>query len=610
MCGIAGLWRLSKLNQCDIASIVDSMTNSLRHRGPDDRGVWMQGNIALGHQRLSIIDLKPSGHQPMCSDDGRYVLVFNGEIYNYKSISEELTKENIKHNSSSDTAVLLHACVHWGIDKSLKKLNGMFAFGLYDSFEKCLVLARDRFGEKPLYYAYKPETYFGFGSELKVFKYCSFIDKDIDPTALDLYLRFNYIPCPYSIYKSIRKLFPGHYLTVNENGFKDTEYYNLENEVRQREIIDVSEEECLNILDGKLKNAVQQRMCADVSVGAFLSGGIDSSLMVSLMQSAHVPVKTFTVGFKNSPWDESLYAHQIADYLHTDHTTLYVSSDEILEDIDSVIHMYDEPFGDASALSTHMICKKIKQYVTVAIGGDGGDELFGGYYRHQWVPRIDRIRRFIPNFALSIAEKLLPENLYPVFSGKAKKGLRALRSESFLQTYLNSIEYWSKTPSLQSTWFTLSSSVHNNEEQVMLLDMKTFLHDDVLCKVDRASMSVALETRAPFLDYDLVEFAWSIPLNLKLKNSCKKHLLKNLLKRYLPVQLWNRPKMGFGMPLADIFRNELKSSFEECLNKDTPVFAHLSKELVKNVWAQHLSKKMNHENLLWNFFIAQKFFIN
>ncbi len=610
MCGITGAWCFSNSGSDHIKDIVSKMTDTLKHRGPNDQGIWHEENIALGHRRLSIVDLSSMGHQPMVSENGRYILVFNGEIYNYKEISQALHHENIICNSKNDTSVLLNACIYWGIEKTLKKINGMFAFGFYDKFEKKLVLARDRFGEKPLYYAYLPHQYFCFGSELKALKCCPFIDKSIDPNALNLYLSFNYIPCPYSIYKNVKKLFPGHYLIVSEDNLQENIYYNLTTAIQNRSLINVSEEACVDLLEKKLINSVKNRMEADVPVGAFLSGGIDSSLMVSLMQSvSNVPIKTFTVGFENSPWDESAYAQKIAKHLHTDHTTLYLSQDEILENVQSITSIYDEPFGDASALSTYAICKKIKQYVTVAVGGDGGDELFGGYYRHQWVPKLNHLGQYVPNTLLSLAEKFLPKNRWPVFAGKVKKGLHALQGKSFLQTYLNSLQYWSKKLDLNATEFRLHPLLKNTAEQVMFLDMKTFLHDDVLCKVDRASMAVALETRAPFLDYDLVDFAWTIPLHLKVHKHCKKYLLKKLLERYLPQALWNRPKMGFGMPLADVFRTTLKSTFDQYLNTNTLLWEYLPKNIVSNLWQQHLSKKINHELLLWNFFVLQQFLI-
>lgn len=609
MCGITGLWDFS--NNLDVGHIVQNMNDSLRHRGPNDQGLWTQNNIALGHRRLSIVDLTNAGHQPMLSTDGRYILVFNGEIYNYKQIANELLNEGISYYFNNDTSVLLNACTYWGIDKTLKKLNGMFAFGVYDALDKKLIVARDHFGEKPLYYAYKAQQYFCFGSELKALKQCPKIDLTIDPTALNLYLQFNYIPCPYSIYENVKKLFPGHYLIVTEKGFRDFTYYDLGSNIQKRTVNQYSEEEYTGQLKDKISHAVRERMEADVPLGAFLSGGIDSSLMVALMQSiSSKPIKTFTVGFKDSPWDESSYAKKIADYLHTDHQTLFIDQEEVLKDISSITNLYDEPFGDASALSTYTICKQISKYVTVAMSGDGGDELFGGYHRQKWIPRLNTYRKFLPTSLLNIAQKCLPEEHLPIFTGKAKKALNALKGKNFLETYIRSVQYWDSNPSLLGTNFSIHSDLKAKTEQVMFLDMKTFMQDDVLCKVDRASMATSLETRAPFLDYDLVDFAWSIPVHLKIHKGCKKYLLKKLLAQYLPDELWDRPKMGFGMPLANVFRTSLKTTFEHYLSSDTILWQFLDQKTVCKLFSQHLSGKINHENLLWNFFVAQHFLLN
>ncbi|MDR2397046.1 MAG: asparagine synthase (glutamine-hydrolyzing) [Puniceicoccales bacterium] len=612
MCGITGLWRF-KSDGDDLASTVTAMTQSLAHRGPDDQGVWLKEFIGLGQRRLAIVDLSARGHQPMCSKDGRYVLVFNGEIYNYKTLAQYLKNQGVACEAHNDTEILLQMCIQLGVSKVLPMLNGMFAFAFYDAQEKILYVARDRFGEKPLYYSFVDGQYFAFGSELKVFLQMSDFDRTVDETAFDLYLCLNYIPCPYSIYKRARKLFPGHYLMVTAAGIEESVYFDLTHTLEERRTVDLTEKECVDALERLLGQSVYDRMLADVPVGAFLSGGIDSSLMVALMQARSTqPIKTFTVGFKNSPWDESKYAEAIAQHLKTDHTTLFVDQDAVLENVNDITRIYDEPFGDASALSTHLISKLFKKHVTVAIGGDGGDELFVGYHRHKWIPRLYTLRKWLPTPVLSLVEtinsRLLLERR-PLLHLKLHKAIKSLRGKDFLSTYLNSVTYFDRPAILEKTWFRLHPHLRNNAEQVTYLDMRTYLHDDVLCKVDRASMAVGLETRVPFLDYNLVDFAWSIPLAHKFRRCVKKYLLKRVLERYVPKALWNRPKMGFGMPLGQAFRTSLRSTWEQYLETHTPLWNRIDHTKAKQLWQEHLFGKCNHEVQLWNLFVAQQWFI-
>ncbi len=588
------------------------MVKALKHRGPDDNGIWTEHNVALGQTRLSIVDLKPTGHQPMISNNGRYVLVFNGEIYNYKELAQQLQKEGVLFEPTGDTRVLLEACAHWGVEKTLPRLNGMFALGLYDRAEKTLVVARDRFGEKPLYYTYDG-CKFAFASELKALKKVSFFNSKIDEEALALYLRFNYIPCPYSIYESCRKLFPGHYLIIKDKGCENKCYYSLKTAFDRRTLLNLPEEELINTLDAKLQNSVKDRMICEVPIGAFLSGGIDSSLMVALMQTqSKAPIKTFTVGFKGDYCDESKYAEAIAKYLKTDHTTVYILPEELWESATEAVDAYDEPFGDASAIGTYVLSKQFKKHVTVAIGGDGGDELFLGYHRHKWLPYLSGIGKWFPNSFLKFCEKtndVLFSCRRPILHTQLNKGLHSLKAKHFIEAYINSVSYWSTRTNLSNTWFHENESLGCNAEQVSYLDLRTFLHDDVLCKVDRASMAVGLETRAPFLDYKLSEFAMAIPLNQKFKNHDKKYLLKRVLSKYIPQSLWDRPKMGFGMPLAQALRTSLKMDFDNLLKKDTVLWKYLAKSQVQRLWNEHLINAQNNELLLWNFYVAQRFLL-
>ena len=608
MCGIVGC--VDFLDRESFSDVIASMVYTLKHRGPNDDGILKEKNVALGQTRLSVLDLSPMGHQPMISLDGNYVLVFNGEIYNYKELARQLNQENVVFENTGDTRVLIEACAHWGVEKTLTKLNGMFAFGLYNKKTKTLIVARDRFGEKPLYYTCNNNR-FAFASELKALKKLPDFDKEIDEEAFSLYLRFNYIPCPYSIYTYCRKLFPGHYLVVSNKTVEIRCYYNLEKLFSTRSLLNLSEDECIHLLDSKLQKSVNDRMVSDVPIGAFLSGGIDSSLMVALMQSqSNLPIKTFTVGFKNSCYDESQYAESIAKYLHTDHTTVYIPLEELWESANKIIDIYDEPFGDASALSTYFISKQFKKYVTVAIGGDGGDELFLGYYRQKWLPYLSTISKLVPKIFTKFAQKtnqyLFSTNNFILWE-KINKGLNVLQGKTFLENYLNSVTYWPIATDISKTWFVPHSHLANNSDQVAYLDIRTFLHDDVLCKVDRASMAVGLETRAPFLDYELTELAMSIPLAQKFKKHNKKYLLKKVLNKYIPKDLWDRPKMGFGMPLDQALRTSLKSNFENLLQQDTIIWKYLDKVQVKTLWHNHLYNNRNNEILLWNFYVAQMF---
>lgn len=609
MCGITGIWQFQAKEE-PVESMARAMTRALAHRGPDDEGIWACGDIALGQRRLAIVDLSPSGHQPMASPDGRYILSFNGEIYNYKALADKLRSHHIPCEGRNDTQVLLQACTSWGVEQALSFLNGMFAFAFYDQQEKVLSLARDRFGEKPLYYAFE-NGFFAFGSELKALKALPWLKKTIDPNAVDLYLRLSYIPSPYTLYKEVRKLLPGHYLTISPtDGIQEGTYFDLEQSLTRRSFCSLEGEALIDKLESLLSQSVQNRMLADVPVGAFLSGGIDSSLMVaSMQQQSSTPIKTFTIGFKNSPWDEAPYAEAIAKHLKTDHTTLYIEPERILECASAMSQLYDEPFGDPSALSTHVVSQLFRNYVTVAIGGDGGDELFGGYYRHKWVPILQKMAHYMPKRLLQglalLNQRFLSE-ASPVFASKASKALRALGGKNFLETYLNSLSYFQTAPQWDHTWFHTHPLLGDTAEQAFYLDMRTYLHDDVLCKVDRASMAVGLETRAPFLDYELVDFAWSIPLSQKFPNQEKKYLLRKLLGRYLPKSLWDRPKMGFGMPLANAFRKELKSLFESYLQADTLAWQHVDRNALQSLWQQHLTGKINHESRLWNFFVLQQ----
>ena len=413
--------------------------------------------------------------------------------------------------------------------------------------------------------------------------------------------------------RMLSKVLFGHYLIIKDKGCENKCYYSLKTAFDRRTLLNLPEEELINTLDAKLQNSVKDRMICEVPIGAFLSGGIDSSLMVALMQTqSKAPIKTFTVGFKGDYCDESKYAEAIAKYLKTDHTTVYILPEELWESATEAVDAYDEPFGDASAIGTYVLSKQFKKHVTVAIGGDGGDELFLGYHRHKWLPYLSGIGKWFPNSFLKFCEKtndVLFSCRRPILHTQLNKGLHSLKAKHFIEAYINSVSYWSTRTNLSNTWFHENESLGCNAEQVSYLDLRTFLHDDVLCKVDRASMAVGLETRAPFLDYKLSEFAMAIPLNQKFKNHDKKYLLKRVLSKYIPQSLWDRPKMGFGMPLAQALRTSLKMDFDNLLKKDTVLWKYLAKSQVQRLWNEHLINAQNNELLLWNFYVAQRFLL-
>ncbi len=590
-----------------------AMIRTISHRGPDHEGVWCEGNMGLAQNLLAIVDVSPNSYQPMISEEGRYILVFNGEIYNYQHLAKDLQKEGIVFELHNDTQVLLQACSHWGVEKTLPKLNGMFAFAFYDKHAHRLIVARDRWGEKPLYYAYQPQQFFAFASELKALRVLPFLDTRIDETALQLYLQSSYIPCPYSIYQGVKKLFPGSYLIV-ENGFlHEHRYYDFQEAVSKRTLQQGSEADILEQCDQRLQYSVAERMYADVPVGAFLSGGIDSSLMVALMQRNRAqPVQTFSVGYPGADEDESKYAEEVAKYLKTDHTTIHIQQEDLLEAIASISRIYDEPMGDPAALPTYCMSKIARKTVTVVLTGDGGDEMFAGYYKHKWLPKLYQWGQWVPNGVLQglcVIHEAVMGNFHPKLVRRIRRALGIMQKKNFLDAYIQTDCAWQVRPSLEKTWFALHPDLPNNGEQVMFCDVRTQLTDEFLCKVDRATMAASLEARAPLLDYNLLDFVWSIPFSKKLRQGEKKYLLRSVLRRYVPQALWDRPKIGFGMPLGTILRTALQSTFERYLAADTLIWRFLNRAYVQSLWEQHQKGKISHERTLWNFFVAQQFLL-
>jgi asparagine synthase (glutamine-hydrolysing) len=643
MCGICGFVDLSnRYNHLNRQRIISEMTNTLIHRGPDDEGYWHDEakGVSLGHRRLSILDLSSHGSQPMLSNSGRYAIVFNGEIYNHSLLRNELIKSgvNISWRGHSDTETLLTCIDEWGIEKSIKKTTGMFAVAIFDNKENNLFLARDRIGEKPLYYGFQNGVFL-FGSELKAINKHPNSLRVIDRNAIALQFSYSYIPTPYSIYKGIKKLKAGTILRVNlsksnimnEILEEPKTYWSLEEVVieSQKNIYTGNSIEAINDLDDLLGKSVRDQMVADVPLGAFLSGGIDSSLIVSLMQSqTSMPIETFTIGFSEADYNEAIYANKIAKHLGTKHTELYVSSNDALSVVDKLPQIYDEPFSDSSQIPTYLISEMAKKNVTVSLSGDAGDELFGGYNRYLWIRQIWSRMKFIPislrkfisygmtSVSPSVWNMILKQILdTPQPGDKMHKLSSILTSVSADDCYLNLISHWNILDNIVIGANDISTSVtdiHDRidfdsiEDKMMYLDSISYLPDDILTKIDRASMCVSLETRVPFLNHQVVEFANALPLSMKIKNGESKWILRQLLYKYIPKDLIERPKMGFGIPIDIWLRGPLRDWAESLLNKSRiENEGYLNYEPIKRKWDEHLSGKRNWQYHLWDVLMFQ-----
>jgi asparagine synthase (glutamine-hydrolysing) len=647
MCGIAGYWD-PRLREDDAhLSTLSRMAQSLRHRGPDDKGIWRDISVGIGicHSRLAIVDVSPSGHQPMESFDGRYIVAFNGEIYNYEFIREELTKCGAAPawRGHSDTEVMLAAIGHWGFAATLEKLVGAFAIALWDKQERTLYLARDRIGEKPLYYGWIGNA-FAFASELKALRAHPQWRSEVDRDALALYVRYSCVPAPYSIYKNIFKLLPGTYIrhsvanvSYGVTVFEPIPYWSAKHvaETGLRHTIELSDDAAVDQLDSLLKDSIGLQMLADVPLGAFLSGGIDSSTVVALMQAqSSRPVKTFTIGFAEDSYNEANHALAVARHLGTEHTQLYVSPADALAVIPKLPTLYDEPFSDSSQIPTYLVAKLAREHVAVSLSGDGGDELFGGYNRHSWGASFwEKIKFLSPSVrgaAARAATSLSPQRWDTIFAGasnvlpakfrqrtpgeKIHKLAGLLTAGSPKEMYRAFVTHWGRNELTLTARDTATVLIDQSEwplvgdfaQQMMYQDLVSYLPDDILVKVDRASMGVSLETRAPFLDHRLVEFAWRLPREMKIRNGQGKWALRQVLYRYVPKGLVERPKMGFGVPIDVWLRGPLRDWAEALLDElRLRQEGYFNPVPIREKWTQHLSGKRNWQYHLWDILMFQ-----
>ena len=696
MCGFCGFLTTDESVLRHAESVATSMASAIQHRGPDDAGAWAEASagIALGFRRLSILDLSSAGHQPMRSASSRFVMAFNGEIYNHTDLRDLLSAEQFGKplqawRGHSDSETLLACFEAWGLEETLQKTVGMFAIALWDTQTRTLHLARDRFGEKPLYYGWAARANsvapaFVFGSELKALRSYPGFANPVSREALALYMRFTYVPAPYSIYQNIFKLEPGCMLSINtdlstnirtninaalpqagklpdeayvsivpteplrppavQDGLRMHRWWSLASTVEagaQNQIN--SEDEAIETLEQRLKDAVRLQSLADVPLGAFLSGGVDSSCIVAMMQAqASSPVKTFTVGFEEAGFDESPHARAVAEHLGTEHNALFVSAKQAQAVIADLPSMYDEPFADSSQIPMHLVCKAARQQVTVALSGDAGDELFGGYNRYFWGPRIWSRLAWLPypaRQALGASIRAVPtagwdalsrplNALLPASKNFARAGVNAHKLAARLRgvrdmddLYKSLVSEWQdpaqvvkgargengsdrgsllREPAsmLSDSWPAAGAEQH--QLRMMYRDSMTYLPDDILCKVDRAAMATSLETRVPFLDYRVAELAWRLPLNMKIRNGQGKWALRQVLYKYVPKEFIDRPKAGFAIPVGQWLRGPLKDWAEELLDeKRLELEGYFHPKPIRDKWLQHLTGRYDHTPSLW-----------
>jgi asparagine synthase (glutamine-hydrolysing) len=635
VCGLTGFWQYDGGQAESLLRVVEGMSSTLAHRGPDDAGSWVDthAGVALGFRRLAIIDLSPAGHQPMESADGRFVAVFNGEIYNFIELRQELARDGVSFRGRSDTEVMVEGAARWGVDAMIRRIAGMFAIVLWDRHERTLYLVRDRLGKKPLYYALLPRLVL-FGSELKSLCAHPAFEPVVDRNALAAYCQYGYVPGPLAIYEGVRKLQPGCYAAIRCDGAMEGHRYWDPRRVAEAGLanpLTVREPDMIDELDGLMRKAVARRMIADVPLGAFLSGGIDSTIIVSLMQAqSRQAVRTFTIGFHEEAFDEAKAAKAVANHLGTDHTELYVAPEVAWSVIPQLPDLYDEPFADSSEIPTFLVSRLARQHVTVALSGDGGDELFAGYPRYSWAEGIWNLIRPVPHgMRRSVArmlsvvsparagrvygmmERALPASWHVGFPGdkvRTLTNLLPIGDEHSLYRHLMS--YWvngnavvrgnTQVDGLVADLDAVDRERFTFIDRMMLMDQASYLPEDILVKVDRASMGISLEARAPFLDHEIVEWSWRLPLTLKRRNGVSKWILRQILHRYVPAPLVERPKMGFIVPMDNWLRGPLRP-WAEALLDDSRLRQEgfLEPAPIRRAWHEHLQGDHNSAYRLW-----------
>ncbi|WP_027720792.1 asparagine synthase (glutamine-hydrolyzing) [Maridesulfovibrio zosterae] len=644
MCGIAGLIDFSRSTSSEqLERIARKMGDAQNSRGPDGCAQWSDpdSGIALDHRRLAIIDLTKEGVQPMHSRSGRFVTIFNGEIYNYRDLREELEQAEGFNGwrGHSDTEVMLEAVEQWGFEKAVKSFSGMFAIAIWDRHSKRLFLVRDRMGEKPLYYSTQNNTFL-FGSELKALMVHAAFEKEIDRHSLASYLRYHYVPAPRTIFKEVQCLMPGTWICIDIDGTtsEPQTYWSLLDCAREAEnkIFTAPDNTIIETLEDLLLNVIEREMISDVPLGAFLSGGIDSSLIVSLMQQcALAPVKTFTIGFNDKAYNEAAEAKAVAKHIGTEHTELYVSPKDALEVIPKIPHIWDQPFSDASQIPTHLVSCMTREHVTVALSGDGGDELFAGYNRHFKGCSLWNRLKLIPaplrdlgakaissispaswNKVFKMYGPILPSALQMRLPGQKLHKLSdvmAARSESDYYKFLTS--NWFNPDQVVNSANEFEGPFQNSSMQpnqdnltawMQYMDAATYLPDDILTKVDRAAMATSLETRAPFLDHEVVEFSQRLPMHLRIQNGQGKYALRQILYKYVPRELIERPKMGFGIPIDSWLRGPLSEWAEDLISPDRlERDGYFNVGEVRLAWNEHRLGTKDNQYRIWNILVFQ-----
>lgn len=631
MCGIAGFFTVNnKRSKDEMVEIANRMADAIEHRGPDNGGVWISEDVGLAfaHRRLSVIDLSITGNQPMHSENGQYVIVFNGEVYNHPEMRQELLSCGKIFRGHSDTEVILAGCEEWGVEQTIRKCIGMFAIALWDVNCRNIYLIRDRMGEKPLYYGWQKDTFF-FASELKAIRRHPDFEGDIDRDSLALYFRHHYIPGPYSIYKGVYKLEPGMILKIpmskilekgNTKDWLKLKYWSL------REIVEDAESnkyegsavEAVSTLETLLVKSIQGQMIADVPLGAFLSGGIDSSTIVSLMQKlSSKPVNTFCIGFEEQAYNEAVYAKQVATHLRCQHTELYVTPQQTKDVIPSMPRLYDEPFADASQIPTYLVSQLARRHVTVSLSGDAGDELFYGYRVYALLFKRWNIARRI-----TVRNKLVQDcavKLMQWLCRAREKQLAVVRSllaaETCIDVYRSMVSVChnpcelvpgSHEPGTVLSRGELRPNTASEQDMIMAVDALSYLPDDILVKVDRAAMACSLETRIPLLDHRIVEFAFRLPFRIKCHNGVTKWPLRQILYKYVPPALVERPKKGFGIPVGKWLRNELREWACDMLDKRTiKEDGVLNPDMVHQYLGEHMHGRKDHSEVLWSVLMFQ-----